>query len=63
MKYNVISPDGIPMTCKPFANKQAAQDAIPLLCKRYEHQGYYVTAERRRIRVKDLPAFLRIVKA
>lgn len=63
MKYNVISPDGFPMTCEPFASKQAAPDAVPVLCKRYEHQGYYSTARWDRIPIEELPAWLRIVKA
>ncbi len=56
--YHVISPDGFPMTCKPFPTEQEAVDAIPLLCKRYEHQGYYSTSWLHRIPLDELPDYI-----
>lgn len=63
MKYNIISPDGFPMNCEPFDSEQEALDAIPLLCKRYERQGYYLTAHMDKVSLEILPNYLRIVKA
>ncbi len=60
-KYNVLSPDGIPIAPKPFASRKAAQAFIPLWCKRYERQGYYLTAQWEKIPLEELPYCLRIV--
>lgn len=59
-KYDVISPDGFPITCHPFESKQAALDAIPVWCKRYESQGYY-SAVGRKISLEELPLCLLVV--
>ena len=59
--YNVISPDGFPITCKPFASEQKALDAIPVWCGRFKNQGYYSTSNRQKISLKELPDYLRVV--
>lgn len=59
-EHNVISPDGFPITCHPFESKQAALDAIPAWCKRYEQQGYY-SAVGKRIPLEELPLYLLVV--
>jgi hypothetical protein len=59
-KWNVLSPDGFPITPEPFASEQAARDFIPRWCSRYEEQGYY-SAVGGRIPLDELPDELRIV--
>lgn len=53
--YNVISPDGFPITCEPFTSRKAALKYTPQWIKRYEQQGYYSTASREKILLEDLP--------
>jgi hypothetical protein len=60
-KYDVISPDGFPITCRPFPSKKAAVTAIPLWCARFKEQGYYSTSNRKQIPLSDLPFELSIV--
>jgi hypothetical protein len=60
--YHVISPDGFPITCKPFASKEEAENNIPVYCSRFKHQGYYA-AMRGRIPLDELPDYLEIVPA
>jgi hypothetical protein len=60
-KYNVISPDGFPITCEPFASKKAALEYIPLRCQQYERQGYYSTSDLERIPLEELPYCLSVV--
>jgi len=62
-KYDVLSPDGFPITHEPFKSKQAALDYIPRWCARYEQQGYYSTAQREHIPLEMLPGCLEIVPA
>jgi hypothetical protein len=59
--YEVLSPDGFPITCEPFKTKKAALEYIPRWCERYQSQGYYSTARRDQIPLADLPACLRLV--
>jgi hypothetical protein len=59
--YHVISPDGFPITCQPFASEQEALDAIPVWCRRFKKQGYYSTSNLERIPLKELPDYLKIV--
>jgi len=40
-KYQIISPDGLPITDEPFVSRQAALNYIPQWRERFEHQGYY----------------------
>ena len=60
-KFNVLSPDGFPISAEPFNSQKEAEAAIPKWCERYEPQGYYSTADRERIPVKELPDHLQIV--
>jgi len=58
--YNVISPDGFPITCEPFTSKKAALDYVPLWCQRFESQGYY-SAIGYKIPLNELTDYLRLV--
>ena len=60
-KYDVISPDGFPITFEPFESRRAAQEFIPKWCQRYEVQGYYSTSQWKHIPLEDLPNRLTIV--
>ena len=60
-KFNVLSPDGFPISREPFKSQQEAEEAIPKWCERYEQQGYYSTSSRERIPVAELPQHLEIV--
>ena len=57
--YDVISPDGFPVTCSPFSSKLEAKLFIPLWCKRFERQGYY-SAVGHQIPVAELADHLEI---
>jgi hypothetical protein len=59
--YDVISPDGFPITCEPFNSEQEAREYIPRWCQRFQAQGYYSTARRDRIPLPELPDYLRLV--
>jgi hypothetical protein len=59
--YNVLSPDGFPITCEPFKTKKAAVAYIPQWCQRYQQQGYYSTMRRNQISLAELPDHLRLV--
>jgi hypothetical protein len=61
--YQVISPDGFPITCEPFASEQEAMDEIPVWCERFKNQGYYSTSDRQKIPLKELPDYLQVVPA
>ena len=61
--FTVISPDGFPIACEPFASEQEAMDAIPVCCERFKKQGYYSTGNRQKIPLKELPEYLRVVLA
>ena len=60
-KFNVLSPDGFPISREPFNSQKEAEAAIPQWCERYQEQGYYSTADRERIPVKDLPNHVQVV--
>ena len=59
--YDVISPDGFPISCEPFKTKKAARAAIPVWCSSFERQGYYSTSYRERISLPELPQRLNVV--
>ncbi len=59
--YNVLSPDGFPITCEPFKTKNAALEYVPRWCQRYQQQGYYSTMRRDQIPLHELPDHLRLV--
>jgi len=59
--YDVLSPDGFPITCEPFKTKKAALEYVPRWCERYQQQGYYSTARRDQIPLHELPDYLRLV--
>jgi len=59
--YNVLSPDGFPITFEPFKTKKAALEFVPHWCQRYQQQGYYSTARRDQIPLHELPDYLRLV--
>jgi hypothetical protein len=61
--YHVISPDGLPISCEPFASEQEALNAIPVWCERFKQQGYYSTSERQKIPLAALPDYLEVVPA
>jgi hypothetical protein len=61
--YDVISPDGFPISCKPFPSKKAALAAIPVWCARFEQQGYYSTNRWEKIPLPELPHVLSLVPA
>lgn len=59
--YDVISPDGFPITCEPFKSQKAAVKYALKWCKRYQQQGYYSTSNREKIPLEDLPDCLSLV--
>lgn len=58
--FNVISPDGFPITCHPFTSEQEALEAIPNWCQRFKRQGYYSTSGRQKIPLRELRDYLRV---
>ena len=62
-KFNVLSPDGFPISAEPFNSQKEAEAAIPQWCERYQEQGYYATSDRQRIPVKELPNHVQVVSA
>ena len=61
MRYQVISPDGLPIAHEPFASVAEAHEFVARWCKRFEQQGYYSAVDRR-IPLADLPDCLGIVE-
>jgi hypothetical protein len=61
--FNVISPDGFPISCEPFASEREAVSAIPVWCERFKNQGHYSTSNRQKIPLTELPDYLRVVPA
>ena len=53
--YDVISPDGIPISCEPFNTEKEAVKYALQWCKRFERQGYYSTSGWEKIPLADLP--------
>jgi predicted lipid carrier protein YhbT len=60
--YDVLSPDGIPITCEPFKSQKKAAKYGFEWCKRFEQQGYYSTSRWEKIPVEDLPHYLDLVR-
>jgi hypothetical protein len=60
-KFNVLSPDGFPISREPFTSQKEAEAAIPKWCEQYQEQGYYSTADRERIPVKELPNHVKVI--
>jgi len=63
MKYRVLSPDGLPI----IEDAKINTEAKVILCidrwvRRYERQGYYLTADGERIHYLELPFRLSIVR-
>ena len=59
--YDVLSPDGFPITCEPFHSEQDAVKYAFQWCKRFEQQGYYSTSRWEKIPLADLPDHLSLV--
>jgi len=59
--WNVISPDGFPITCEPFKTKKSALAYVPRWCERYQQQGYYSRTGGPRIPLNELTDWLRLV--
>jgi len=59
--YDVLSPDGFPISLAPFKTKRAAVKYALQWCKRFEQQGYYSTSRREKIPLEDLPENLDLV--
>lgn len=59
-EFLVLSPDGFPTQPDPFPTLEAAQASIPAWIERYRAQGYYLTADRKRIPVDELHLHLEI---
>jgi hypothetical protein len=59
--YDVISPDGIPISCEPFKTEKEAVKYAFQWCKRFEQQGYYSTSRWEKILLEDLPENLCLV--
>ena len=64
MKYHILSPDDLPLCSDdPKVNTQAKViDYILRWARRYERQGYYLTAHRERIHWLELPNRVQIVR-
>jgi hypothetical protein len=63
MKYRILSPDGVPI----IEDNKINTEAKVILCidrwvRRYERQGYYLTADGERIHYLELPFRLSIVR-
>jgi hypothetical protein len=59
--YNVISPDGFPISCEPFTTRRKAVAAIPAWAKRFQKQGYYLTNRWEKIPLKYLRQELSVI--
>jgi hypothetical protein len=57
-KYHAISPDGIPITGKPFDSEKEAVDAIPAWIERFKTQGYYRSNSWEKISLEDVREML-----
>jgi len=68
MKYQVLSPDNIPITCcgARFKTLQEAQKALVNWTKNYQAQGYYsqtcYNGYVRQIALNELPDYCQIIK-
>jgi hypothetical protein len=66
VRYDVISPDGIPIAANGYyPTKQAARDALKKWKSHFEHQGYYSTIIHNRfarIPLDELEHFCKIIK-
>lgn len=54
--FQVMSPDGLPITETLYPTLAAAKLALSGWCQRFVRQGYYSAADGRRIALADLPA-------
>ena len=57
-KFNVISPDGIPIQPNPFHSKVAAEAGAKAWAERFNAQGFYSSASLGRIPIEDLAKLL-----
>ena len=64
MKYRILSPDDLPLCSNnPKVNTQAKViDYILRWARKYERQGYYLTAQKERIHWLELPYRVQIVR-
>jgi hypothetical protein len=60
-KYQVISPDGLPIEPVTYRRREAAEAALARWCLRFTEQGYYAGVEER-IALQDLPGRCRITE-
>lgn len=57
-KFNVISPDGIPIQPNPFPSKEAAEAGAKAWAEHFKEQGFYSSASFGRISLEDIPKLL-----
>ena len=60
-RFNVISPDGLPIGSEPFNSRKEAEAGLAEWCKRFETQGYYAAVSVL-IPLADLPSWCLIEK-
>ena len=60
-RYDVLSPDGFPISCEPFNTQAEAAKYGFEWCKRFAQQGYYSTSRWEKIPLEDLPENLDLV--
>ena len=56
-KFNVLSPDGIPIQPYPFPSKEAAEIGAKVWAERYIAQGFYSSASFGRIPLEEIPRY------
>ena len=61
--YDILSPDGFPITPEPFNSEQEAWAAASEWCQRFERQGHYRTNEWERIPFEKLRFHLRLLES
>jgi hypothetical protein len=61
-RFDVISPDGIPINQKNYATLEDAIAAFKKWAKRFEFQGYYSCAKHGRIDLRDLEDYCEFVE-
>ena len=59
-QFQVLSPDGFPITLEPFASLEQAKRYIPRWCKRFKPQGYYSSVDYGRIPLNILARCVQI---
>ena len=60
-KFNVLSPDGFPISREPFKSVEAAEEYAAKWCDAYKQQGFYSMSDRTRIPAGELHNHLRMV--